>query len=83
VKPNHLPPYSVEIKNEWSHTSAVSIRLQGVHGDSFNFAFRKEHLGTQHVGSGLVLLSERFKPPTPGAAAACVVAGSFNVVAFG
>jgi hypothetical protein len=55
-----------------------------VHGDSCNFAFHEEHLGTQHVGSGvllLLLLSERFTTPS-GAAAACVVAGSFTIVAF-
>jgi hypothetical protein len=48
-KAEHSPPYSVKIKNEWSHTSAPSISLCSVYWHSFNFTFHKQHVATCRV----------------------------------
>jgi hypothetical protein len=34
---NHLPPFSAEVKNEWSYTSAPLVCLYGLDRDKFTF----------------------------------------------
>ena len=34
----HLSPSSAEVKNEWSYTPAVPIRLRGMDRNNFGFA---------------------------------------------
>jgi len=34
---NNSPPSSVEVKNEWSYTSAAPIRLHGMNTENFTF----------------------------------------------
>jgi len=59
---NHSPPSTVEVKNEWSFTSASPICHCGVDREDFTITFFVPYLSPVHFLDNKLILELKFEP---------------------
>jgi len=58
---NHLPPSTVEVKNEWSYTSSSPIYHCGMDREDFTFTFFVPYLSPVHLLDNKLILELKFE----------------------